>query len=56
MRAYVIHKPGAAEQRVLTDGELNIKAGPRFAFEDLQRAHLMMDQNRANGKIVIEIK
>ena len=36
-------------------GELTIKLGPSFRFEMLREAHTMMDENRANGKIVIEI-
>ena len=36
-------------------GELSIKLGPSFSFEMLQAAHITMDENRANGKIVIEM-
>jgi len=36
-------------------GELNLKVGPRFDFERLQEAHTMMDNNLANGKIVIDV-
>ncbi len=36
-------------------GALNIRMGPRFAFTELQQAHALMDENRANGKIVITL-
>lgn len=34
-------------------GELKIKTGPIFDFEDLVEAHRLMDLNRADGKIVV---
>ena len=40
---------------LVESGELSLKTGPRFAFEQLQEAHELMDGNRANGKIVIEV-
>ncbi len=40
---------------LVESGKLKLKVGPRFAFEKLQEAHAMMDDNRANGKIVIEL-
>ena len=40
---------------LLESGQLELKVGPRFAFEDLQEAHALIDDNRANGKIVIEV-
>jgi NADPH:quinone reductase-like Zn-dependent oxidoreductase len=36
-------------------GELVLKLGPSFHFGKLPEAHRMMDENRANGKIVIEL-
>lgn len=36
-------------------GELRLKTGPRFEFDRLREAHELMDSNRANGKIVIEL-
>jgi NADPH:quinone reductase-like Zn-dependent oxidoreductase len=36
-------------------GGLTLKLGPSFPFEQLQEAHRLMDENRANGKIVIEV-
>jgi NADPH:quinone reductase-like Zn-dependent oxidoreductase len=36
-------------------GELRLKTGSRFGFDQLQEAHELMDSNRANGKIVIEL-
>jgi NADPH:quinone reductase len=40
---------------LVESGELTLKLGPSFPFERLQEAHTMMDENRANGKIVIEV-
>ncbi len=40
---------------LVESGELNLKLGPSFPFERLREAHTMMDENRANGKIVIEV-
>ncbi len=40
---------------LIESGELKIKLGPSFPFEKLQEAHTMMDENRASGKIVIEV-
>jgi len=34
-------------------GELMIQTGPVFKFDDLVRAHELMDANQAGGKIVI---
>jgi len=34
-------------------GELQIRQGPVWAFEQLQEAHRAMDENRANGKMVV---
>lgn len=36
-------------------GELDIIIGPRFAFTELQQAHILMDENHANGKIVLTL-
>lgn len=36
--------------------ELSIKLGPSFNFGRLREAHTLMDENRANGKIVIEVE
>ena len=40
---------------LVESGNLELKTGPRYAFENLQEAHALMDDNRANGKIVVEI-
>ena len=37
-------------------GRLDIRRGPVFAFEDLREAHQAMDDNRANGKMVVVVK
>ena len=37
-------------------GKPVIPLGPIFNFESLQDAHALMDENRANGKMVIEVK
>ena len=34
-------------------GELQIRQGPVWAFEQLQEAHRAMDENQANGKMVV---
>jgi len=36
-------------------GELKIKVGEIFNFEELQKAHQLMDENLSNGKIVVII-
>ena len=40
---------------LVESGELSLKTGPRFEFDRLREAHELMDSNRANGKIVIEV-
>ena len=40
---------------LIESGELSLKTGPKFKFDRLQEAHELMDSNRANGKIVIEL-
>jgi NADPH:quinone reductase-like Zn-dependent oxidoreductase len=40
---------------LVESGELKLKTGPRFGFDQLREAHELMDSNRANGKIVIEL-
>lgn len=37
-------------------GQLELKTGPVFAFEELAEAHKLMDRNTAGGKIVISGK
>ena len=37
-------------------GELEVKTGPVFEFEELIAAHMLMDANQAGGKIVIRGK
>ena len=39
---------------LVESGSLTLKLGPSFPFQRLQEAHVMMDENRANGKMVIE--
>ena len=39
---------------LVESGSLTLKLGPSFPFERLREAHVMMDDNRANGKMVIE--
>lgn len=36
-------------------GEMRVNSAKTFAFRDLQEAHLLMDSNQANGKIVITV-
>jgi NADPH:quinone reductase len=40
---------------MVEDGTLKLTVGPTFPFEDLVGAHRAMDENRANGKIVVVI-
>jgi NADPH:quinone reductase len=40
---------------LVESGELALKLGPSFGFEMLREAHTLMDENRANGKMVIEV-
>ena len=40
---------------LVESGELTLKLGPSFPFEQLRKAHATMDENRANGKIVVEV-
>jgi NADPH:quinone reductase-like Zn-dependent oxidoreductase len=40
---------------LVESGELRLKVGPRFEFDGLPEAHAMMDDNLANGKIVINL-
>ena len=39
---------------LVESGLLKLTLGPTFSFEELRKAHRLMDENRANGKIVIE--
>jgi NADPH:quinone reductase-like Zn-dependent oxidoreductase len=41
---------------LVESGELSLKLGPSFRFGKLREAHAMMDENSANGKIVIEVE
>ena len=49
--------PGQLQEYVslVESGELVLKLGPTLPFEKLRDAHTMMDENRASGKIVIEV-
>lgn len=38
---------------LVEQGKLSVKLGPSWAFEDLPKAHQAMDENSANGKMVI---
>ena len=40
---------------LVESGELSLTLGPTLPFGQLREAHAMMDENRANGKIVIEV-
>jgi NADPH2:quinone reductase len=40
---------------LVESGSLTIKLGPSFPFQNLREAHIMMDENRANGKMVVEL-
>ena len=40
---------------LVESGELELKLGPNFPFEKLREAHTTMDENTAQGKIVMEV-
>ena len=40
---------------LVESGDLSLKVGPRFNFDQLQEAHELMEANSANGKIVVEL-
>jgi NADPH:quinone reductase-like Zn-dependent oxidoreductase len=40
---------------LVESGALQVKLGPVYPFERLPEAHRLMDENRANGKIVVEV-
>ena len=40
---------------LIESGGLELKLGPCLSFEQLRDAHVLMDENRASGKIVIEV-
>ena len=39
---------------LVEQGQLEVKTGPIFKFEDLAEAHKLMDANQAGGKIVVQ--
>lgn len=41
---------------LVENGELEVKTGPVFDFEELVEAHKLMDASQAGGKIVIRGK
>jgi NADPH:quinone reductase-like Zn-dependent oxidoreductase len=49
--------PDALQQYVtmVERGELEIRQGPTWEFDQLQEAHRSMDENRANGKMVVVV-
>jgi len=49
--------PEALQQYVtmVETGDLEIRRGPTWAFDQLQEAHRSMDENRANGKMVVVV-
>jgi NADPH:quinone reductase-like Zn-dependent oxidoreductase len=40
---------------LVESGALDLKLGPTFPFQNLREAHVLMDENRANGKMVVQI-
>lgn len=40
---------------LVESGSITLKLGPSFPFQRLREAHAMMDENRANGKMVVEL-
>ncbi len=51
----ITHAQLQAYVSLVESGTLKIRLGPTFPFEKLREAHTLIDQNQANGKIVIEI-
>ena len=49
--------PDALQQYVtmVETGDLEIRRGPTWAFDQLREAHRSMDENRANGKMVVVV-
>ena len=41
---------------MVEDGELEIQRGPMWRFDQLPMAHRAMDENRANGKMVVLVR
>jgi NADPH:quinone reductase len=41
---------------LVEEGAIRLKVGPTFRFEALREAHLAMDANTANGKMVVRIE
>lgn len=60
--AYVMGKPdlnreiGAAVNRMVDEGYVSPIVGARFPFEDAAQAMLALDERRALGKIVLEVR
>ena len=40
---------------LVESGELQVRLGPVWDFEQLVEAHRLMDENRANGKMVVRV-
>ena len=40
---------------LVESGELKLKLEPAFPFKKLHEAHTTMDENRAHGKMVMEV-
>ncbi len=40
---------------LVANGDIDVPRGPVFKLEDIQRAHELMDQNRAGGKLVVVV-
>ena len=41
---------------MVESGQLNIRRGPMWGFDQLPVAHQAMDENRANGKMVVVVR
>ena len=46
---------GEVEGRSRERGELSMRTGPVWDFDELPLAHQAMDENRANGKMVVRV-
>jgi NADPH2:quinone reductase len=60
--AYVMSKPdlcreiGAAVSRMVEEGFIRPVVGGRFPLEDAREALVAIDQRRASGKVVLEVR
>jgi NADPH2:quinone reductase len=47
---------GAAIAQMIADGYVRPIIGPRFAFEDAAQALKCLDERRATGKVILDVR